>query len=753
MANHRYTRSVSPENNHSDPTADVPQNPGGEPLRVPERIGGHRIKRLIGRGGMGVVYEAYDENLGRPVALKLIQTELASQEMRRRFLQERETLARMQHPSIAHIYGGGEFEQDGVVHPFFTMEYIVGAKPITGFFRDSGVDIAVVLRTFEGLFDALEHAHQRGIVHRDIKPGNILVDDEGRARIIDFGLSLPRGTRGASDSISAEAGLPAGTPAYMSPEQRRGDQYALKGTTDIYSLALVLYEVLAGRRPEPHSNLDLRRDAPSMPGALADVLETALAENPSDRIPAGVVRDALRACREGLFIESTVRVDINRPSVRAGLAGWVLAAVAASIGAFLIPPLCCHMLPLCNQYARLAAALISQPDNPFGGVRIVAIDEKTLASEAVAGRGNPPVGVLDLRARHPEIMDRLVRGSARAIVWDLYFRSRTEHDGAFAESLGRAIESRTPTLLMTRSWAIGGGAPPISPALAASGATVACGTGRFTADIPWHVDLAARRGDGFIRPGLALATVSLLQPAELDHASARLDVEFDTENMSISVRPWVIGPEGDKQQIGPSRVFGVTGFTHPGVMGFAVGLAPDDEVAQQMLTIPDDDVLGRFTVRYEDVLRMSVDELHDEFSDQIVVIGGVGPSFRDLRPLAGGRMVAGCYAHAAAIDTLLGANSISTVSDTQLMTLSALAGAIGAAVMFGGRRLSRRLPLLAVLPAVTVLGCLVALRWRTVIYPSPPALAFIAGGLIGAVGWSVVQKWASAGRTATRAGM
>ncbi len=196
------------EHRDSDETTRTPPLAGGGGVggdgESPERrVGPYRPKRVIGAGGRGVVYEASHDRLGRPVAVKFIGHAVHDPEMRRRFEQERDTLAALRHPAIAHIYDAGQAVHNGETVPYIAMEYIVGARPISSACREAGLEIGALIELFESLFDALDHAHRRGILHRDLKPGNILMDSEGKPRIIDFGLSLPTGARGGFESIDA----------------------------------------------------------------------------------------------------------------------------------------------------------------------------------------------------------------------------------------------------------------------------------------------------------------------------------------------------------------------------------------------------------------------------------------------------------------------------------------------------------------------------------------------------------------------
>jgi eukaryotic-like serine/threonine-protein kinase len=216
---------------------------------VPEgaRCGHYRLVRLIGRGGMGAVYEAEQDGPRRTVALKVINPSLASEELARRFTQESQALGRLQHPGIAQIYESGAVDTEFGPQPYFAMEFIRG-EPLDRHAESQGVDTRQRLELMARICEAVHHAHQRGIIHRDLKPGNILVDETGQPKILDFGVarmtdSDTRTTR------QTDVGQLVGTLAYMSPEQVLADPLELDTRSDVYSLGVILYELLGRRLP------------------------------------------------------------------------------------------------------------------------------------------------------------------------------------------------------------------------------------------------------------------------------------------------------------------------------------------------------------------------------------------------------------------------------------------------------------------------------------------------------------------------
>jgi serine/threonine protein kinase len=214
---------------------------------VPRIVGHYRVIRALGEGGMGVVYEAQQDQPRRVVALKVVKPGLATAETLRRFEHESDALGRLQHPGIAQIYEASTADTGFGAQPYFAMELIRG-RPLDEYAREQQLGIRQRLELIARVCDALNHAHQRGVIHRDLKPGNILVDDTSQPKILDFGVARLAGGDSAV-TRQTDLGQLVGTLAYMSPEQVAGDSTAIDARSDVYSLGVVMYELLAGRLP------------------------------------------------------------------------------------------------------------------------------------------------------------------------------------------------------------------------------------------------------------------------------------------------------------------------------------------------------------------------------------------------------------------------------------------------------------------------------------------------------------------------
>jgi eukaryotic-like serine/threonine-protein kinase len=239
------------------------QESGSLPLL---EFGPYRIVRVLGEGGMGVVYLAERDDLGSRVAIKILRDAWLSPARRERFAAEQRTLAQLNHPSIARLYDA-DTSPDGT--PFFVMEYVEGL-PLTRYCAEKKVSVQERLRLFRAVCEAVLYAHQHAVIHRDLKPSNILVKDDGSVRLVDFGIAKQVASLGESAEQTV-TGLRLMTPAYAAPEQIRGEQVGIQ--TDVYSLGVILYELLTGRLPFDLSN--------RTPAEAEKVLAEGDAEKPS----------------------------------------------------------------------------------------------------------------------------------------------------------------------------------------------------------------------------------------------------------------------------------------------------------------------------------------------------------------------------------------------------------------------------------------------------------------------------------------
>ncbi|HEX4684288.1 MAG TPA: serine/threonine-protein kinase [Gemmatimonadaceae bacterium] len=271
--------------------------------RVTIAVGDHYlIEGEVGRGGMAVVYRATDLRLHRTVAIKVLPPDVAfNPDVRTRFIREAQTAAQLNHPNIVQIYSVDE--QDGGSVVYFVMAYVDGESLGVRLAREGAWPVDRTIRVLRDVADALAYAHARGVVHRDIKPDNILIDRaSGRPMVTDFGIARAA----AGETRLTVTGVAVGTPAYMSPEQAVGER-EVDGRSDMYSLAVVAYHMLVGEPPFKAGNTPgmlmkhvaerprpVRERRPDVPAYLGVAIDRGLAKRPEDRFAdAAEFRDAL----------------------------------------------------------------------------------------------------------------------------------------------------------------------------------------------------------------------------------------------------------------------------------------------------------------------------------------------------------------------------------------------------------------------------------------------------------------------------
>jgi predicted Ser/Thr protein kinase len=295
------------------------------------------LDREIGRGGMGIVYLARDRRLKRPVAIKVLPPELSFRsDIRSRFLREAETAAQLSHPNIVPIFTVDE--REGLV--FFVMAYVDGDTLARRLAGNTRVPVPEARRLLTEVASALAYAHSRGVIHRDIKPDNILLSsDGGRAMVTDFGIARAISNTSGADSRLTATGVAIGTPTYMSPEQCAGDR-EVDGRSDLYSLGIVAYQMLSGDVPFRGTGtgallvkhisekpVPITDQVPDLPPWLAAIVMCLLEKQPADRFPdAGSLVRALDQGEQG-----TTPVAASRP--RTGGAPSVAVASGTPVAA------------------------------------------------------------------------------------------------------------------------------------------------------------------------------------------------------------------------------------------------------------------------------------------------------------------------------------------------------------------------------------------------------------------------------------
>lgn len=315
---------------------------GSKPLALPEKIGPYVVKRLLGEGGQGLVYEAEQQTPRRAVALKVLRGgRFVSEHHVKHFQREIQTLASLTHPAIATIYEAGRTEEG---QHFFAMELVAGA-PIDAYVHENNGPLEERLELFGKVCDAVHYAHQHGVIHRDLKPSNIFIDADGDPKILDFGLARMTNADVTLTTTTTETGQIVGTLRYMSPEQAGGYADRIDERSDVYALGVILYELITDQSPYdvssvlPEAVLAICQSPPRKPStirrALRGDLETitlkALEKEPSRRYGsvAELSKDVRRYLNgEPILATRPSTAYVLRKKVSKHRAGCALAGVA-----------------------------------------------------------------------------------------------------------------------------------------------------------------------------------------------------------------------------------------------------------------------------------------------------------------------------------------------------------------------------------------------------------------------------------------
>ncbi|MFN0011956.1 MAG: protein kinase domain-containing protein [Phycisphaerales bacterium] len=737
-------------------TASSPTPPADRGGPVPgDRIGHYTIVRCLGVGGMGAVYEALQDQPARSVAVKVMRSAGTRQE-RARFRAEAEALGRMNHAAIARVYdagtaplvrGGSTADEEPVA--YIAMEIVPGATTITRYAGNHRLSLLDRVALLLPVVDALAHAHERGVIHRDLKPGNILVDGDGRARLIDFGIA--RQARAAIVTTSTAPGQIIGTLAYMSPEQAAAQRGTLDWRTDIYSLGVVLHELATGTLPyelaradalevarvirERPPQLATRLDRPgeALPEPLARILLVCLCKQPEGRYTTAAALAAdLRAVledrpisvqRAGLATRTRAKVRFQAARVPAGATALVCVG-AAGVGMVAGVPLADTGAVL-TQRVRQAVFGIDTAPPDFRHVRVVAITDSTdtgALARAALMKEPSPASPTALRALHALLLDRLALAGARVIAFDIVFAGPSDADTLLAARADPA--PGTGLVLAANAWSA---VPAILPGAAVppkarfGGITINESPEKFF-DIELLVHREARPDtEAITLPSLALMSLCQWQTPQLapGYPAARINGTQLTVRTDADAPPVVVQTSGvlteDEAGASPER-----------------GIYAGDRIAYFPAVIPADEAIGDATVPFQEALSADAATLRSRFGGRIVVIGD-HRSGVDRHEYADGRSIAGSVAQAAAIEALVRNFAVqrSFVADMCAALAAAVAGTLAFARTRSRRARGAGVACLAVLTAAAA-PC--TLAFTGLLLDAPAMLAGMLAG-VGLAAW------------------
>lgn len=308
---------------HPEGDAKETRTSSGDVVRtphLPKQIGQYHVRGVLASGGMGVVYRAVQDQPRRTVAVKVMKHGITSRAAMRRFEYESQILARLRHPGIAQVFEAGTYDDGTGGVPYFAMEYIPNAKPITQYAGDRKLGTRDRLKLFCAVCDAVHHGHQKGIIHRDLKPDNILVDSRGEVKIIDFGVARGTDSDLAVTTLQTDVGQLVGTLQYMCPEQCEAEPEAIDARSDVYSLGVVLYELISGQLPYTVSRkriFDCTQVIREQPPTKLSTIDRTLRGDVETIVLKALEKDRNRRYRGAAELAEDIRHYLDGDAIRA----------------------------------------------------------------------------------------------------------------------------------------------------------------------------------------------------------------------------------------------------------------------------------------------------------------------------------------------------------------------------------------------------------------------------------------------------
>lgn len=762
----RDNSSIHDEQTWADPHS--PPSSSDHDASIPQHIGPFRVIRTIASGGMGVVYEALREQPQQSVAIKLLRHSINSTIQRERFSREAEFLATLHHPSIAQLYDVGMHDTGAESMPYFVMELVESGRSITRHVHDERLPMRDRVELFISVCDAIHHGHTKGVLHRDLKPDNILVDGHGQVKVIDFGVAKAL----TSDSDAARytsTGQLVGTVHYMSPEQVEGASAQLDERSDVYSLGVVLYEVLTGRLPYIFTKSSIvdaarvirdtvptrpSRYVPALKGDLDSILLKALSKRRDSRYAsAEEFRDDLNRYlnNKALTTKHTasfyrVRHAADRFMLRHPIsAALVSLLLAGLIAEFVGVPLIYKWTPAHRSYLSQLSALVplTQSIESFDHVRVIEITDKTvelvpaLASEVGASNVDPS-DWKSMRVLHGSLMKRLAEAGVRVLAWDIRFPDhQPAFDDSFVDGLQAMERAGTPVIIAVPTWTFDeDGYPPISPVILPH-VRWGCTSAFFDADAPWEIELAIYRPTGQTIPSLDLNVVAAWWHPQWNPASV-----FDPNEAPVMRLDFFQPIDGNdllRKSLGKSRRITLSSNWLVDEDDAEFGIFKGDFIGYYGFPLGTENTLRDSTISYEWAMRAPLEELQDRLRGKVVMIGDFRTSNdEEYFPTPEGRVVHGCHGHASAIEALLQG---SVVLDERVSIARfgiALLAVLGLMIAWiGSGRPATRVVMLLLLMVLLVTASYIF--YRAAHYIFNPIVPFLAAALAAEIGARIIR--------------
>lgn len=700
---------------------------GERPEWCPPVIDGYEVVGCLTTTSYSVLLRVIDPGLGQTLVLKTLQPAEVTEETSRRLRHEFECLSALAEDGFVRVHRLGTLTRvSGGTQPYFVMDELTSALTIHQHVLDLGLSTRERLLLFDAVLERMCAAHRKGILHRDLKPRNILVDEAGRVWVIDFNVARSTSSGTAWDLRRDDLRAKVGTPAYMSPEQFAAAAATIDARTDVYSLAVVLHELLTGTLPYDlggrmhwHEVAEIVQHTPArmlpqldpaLDDRLRDLMACALAKDREHRFQTlQHMRDELRATLDltplGSGTHRVPRADTHQRPVPSEVtprrptwwwAGSIAAAALVAAAAAGDPG---RALMLWRPGGTPSIEERFQSFLVPGGVAsgadlarvLVVAEPEGFDAEACAQKagiegvhGSPR----PLRRLLAAALERIAGTTARGVAIDYYFKGDSPDDD---ERLVKAIDllraHRLPMVIGATAWRPVGSVPVVcgtlAPHVRVGGLTMQPHT-----HVPWELDLVVQGPGEPARASLALAAAA---------AATRRDAEPWYSLTSVppaagvtffeSGRAPVLGAEA----LGPPFYFPLTGVRswQPGVDKLETGLKSGDTIGSLTITIPPDDRLAASTVTIEAFLLASPDRLRSLVDGRVVLFGPLNPkkdpeadSWPTVLDDGRARPVAPVYAHASGIEALLASSGPATqVPDNMLYSMWCAAGALAGSVI------------------------------------------------------------------------